>query len=174
MSASLLSTRLCMSSSASILDSPPPRVVRQRMSVEVPGSSPPALRYFGRVVLRRPCSVRSAVGRHADNGVVCSWKVATEALAESWLELCASRASLAMSCVALGVGAPKTHWSKKMRPTPFVAASCAKSLCVDISACSLFPSMANLDFAPRETGDSKRKLPFLHVSLWICVHSLRR
>eukprot|EP00965_Chrysotila_dentata_P258420 6213212-Pleurochrysis_carterae.AAC.3 len=43
-------------------------------------------------------------------------------------ESCASRASLAMSCVALGVDAPKTHWSKKMRPTPFVAASCARSV----------------------------------------------
>eukprot|EP00965_Chrysotila_dentata_P056459 1873464-Pleurochrysis_carterae.AAC.1 len=31
---------------------------------------------------------------------------------------CAIGALPAISCVALGVGAPKTHWSKKMRPTP--------------------------------------------------------
>eukprot|EP00965_Chrysotila_dentata_P053136 1763194-Pleurochrysis_carterae.AAC.1 len=57
-------------------------------------------------------------------------------LQNRWMNLgdrCASRASLAMRCVALGVGAPKTHWSKKMRPTPFVAASCARSLCVGMS-----------------------------------------
>eukprot|EP00965_Chrysotila_dentata_P036241 1207192-Pleurochrysis_carterae.AAC.1 len=65
-----------------------------------------------------------------------------------------------MSCVALGVGAPKTHWSEKMRPTPFVVASCARSVCVDMSACSFFPSTAKREFAPRETGDSNTKLPF--------------
>eukprot|EP00965_Chrysotila_dentata_P139079 4599104-Pleurochrysis_carterae.AAC.1 len=32
--------------------------------------------------------------------------------------MCASNLSLAVSCVAFGVGAPKVHWSKKMRPTP--------------------------------------------------------
>eukprot|EP00965_Chrysotila_dentata_P117564 3884447-Pleurochrysis_carterae.AAC.1 len=61
---------------------------------------------------------------------------------------CAVRASLAISCVAEGVGAPKTQWSKKMRPTPFVAASCARSLCVDMSKCSLFPSIAKRESAP--------------------------
>eukprot|EP00965_Chrysotila_dentata_P036925 1228650-Pleurochrysis_carterae.AAC.1 len=66
-----------------------------------------------------------------------------------------------MSCVALGVDAPKTHWSKKMRSTPVVAASCARSLCVDMSACSFFPSMANREFSLRETGDSKTKSPLL-------------
>eukprot|EP00965_Chrysotila_dentata_P167617 5534944-Pleurochrysis_carterae.AAC.1 len=66
-----------------------------------------------------------------------------------------------MSCVALGVGAPKTHWSKKMRSSPFVAASCFRSLCVDMSACSLFPLMAKREFSPRKTGDSKTKSPLL-------------
>eukprot|EP00965_Chrysotila_dentata_P145677 4811671-Pleurochrysis_carterae.AAC.1 len=45
---------------------------------------------------------------------------------EGWLqklslnlgEICASSSSLAMSCVSFGVGAPKVHWSKKMRPLP--------------------------------------------------------
>eukprot|EP00965_Chrysotila_dentata_P049117 1628982-Pleurochrysis_carterae.AAC.1 len=64
-----------------------------------------------------------------------------------------------MSCVAFGVGAPKTHWSKKMRPTPAVAARRARSVCVDMSACSPLPSMANRDSDPRDTGDSKTKLP---------------
>eukprot|EP00965_Chrysotila_dentata_P145565 4808437-Pleurochrysis_carterae.AAC.1 len=71
------------------------------------------------------------------------------------------RASLAISCVALAVGAPKTHWSKKILPTPFVAASSARSLCVDMSTCSLFPSMAKREFAPRDTGDSNTKSPLL-------------
>eukprot|EP00965_Chrysotila_dentata_P170356 5622997-Pleurochrysis_carterae.AAC.1 len=64
-----------------------------------------------------------------------------------------------MICVVLGVGAPNTHWSKKMRPTPAVAPKRARSSCVDMSACSLLPSTANRESAPRETGDSKIKLP---------------
>eukprot|EP00965_Chrysotila_dentata_P033764 1124022-Pleurochrysis_carterae.AAC.1 len=46
-----------------------------------------------------------------------------------------------------------------MRPTPAVAARRARSSCVDMSTCSLFPSIANGESAPRETGDSKMKLP---------------
>eukprot|EP00965_Chrysotila_dentata_P157144 5191913-Pleurochrysis_carterae.AAC.3 len=64
-----------------------------------------------------------------------------------------------MSCVAFGVGAPTMHWSKKMRPTPAVAARHARSLCDDISACSFLPLMANRELAPRDTGDSSTKLP---------------
>eukprot|EP00965_Chrysotila_dentata_P129199 4270689-Pleurochrysis_carterae.AAC.1 len=48
-----------------------------------------------------------------------------------------------------------------MRPTPCVVAICARSVCVDMSACSLFPLMAKRELAPRETGDSKTKFPFL-------------
>eukprot|EP00965_Chrysotila_dentata_P182643 6031188-Pleurochrysis_carterae.AAC.1 len=77
------------------------------------------------------------------------------------MELYVPRALLAISCVALCVGAPKTHWSKNMRPTPYVAASCARSLCVDMSACSLLPSMAKRESAPRDTGDSNTKSPLL-------------
>eukprot|EP00965_Chrysotila_dentata_P027776 923196-Pleurochrysis_carterae.AAC.1 len=61
--------------------------------------------------------------------------------------------------VVLGVGAPKTHWSKKMRPTPADAARRASSSCVDMSACSFLPSIASRESTPRETGDSKMKLP---------------
>eukprot|EP00965_Chrysotila_dentata_P171920 5673183-Pleurochrysis_carterae.AAC.1 len=64
-----------------------------------------------------------------------------------------------MSWVAFGVGAPNMHWSKKMRPTRVEAARRAKSSYIDISACSLFPSFAKREFAPRDTGDSKMKLP---------------
>eukprot|EP00965_Chrysotila_dentata_P091272 3013823-Pleurochrysis_carterae.AAC.1 len=64
-----------------------------------------------------------------------------------------------MSCVVLIVGAPKVHWLKKMRPTPGVAASCARSSCVDMSACSALPSMASRELAPRDTGDSNTKFP---------------
>eukprot|EP00965_Chrysotila_dentata_P261926 6214409-Pleurochrysis_carterae.AAC.3 len=56
-----------------------------------------------------------------------------------------------MSCVAFGVVAPKTHWSKKMRPTPAVAARRARSVCVDMSACSPLPSMANRESDPPAT-----------------------
>eukprot|EP00965_Chrysotila_dentata_P135865 4491372-Pleurochrysis_carterae.AAC.1 len=74
-----------------------------------------------------------------------------------------------MICVVLSVRAPKTHWSKKMRPTPCVAAERARSSCVDMSACLLLPSIANRDSAPRETGDSKMKLP-----LCLCAASATR
>eukprot|EP00965_Chrysotila_dentata_P022125 732275-Pleurochrysis_carterae.AAC.1 len=74
-------------------------------------------------------------------------------------EICASSSSLAMSCVAFGVGVPKVHWSKKMRPTPDVAASRARSSCMDMSACSDLPSIANGELAPRDTGDSNTKFP---------------
>eukprot|EP00965_Chrysotila_dentata_P148405 4899788-Pleurochrysis_carterae.AAC.1 len=46
-----------------------------------------------------------------------------------------------------------------MRPTPVEAARRAKSLCVDMSACSLLHSIAKRESAPRDTGDSKTKLP---------------
>eukprot|EP00965_Chrysotila_dentata_P028639 951801-Pleurochrysis_carterae.AAC.3 len=70
-------------------------------------------------------------------------------------EMCMSPSLPAMSCVAFGVGAPKMHWSKKMRPTPAVAASRARSSWVDMSASSFLPSMANRELAPRDTaGDS--------------------
>eukprot|EP00965_Chrysotila_dentata_P018346 610430-Pleurochrysis_carterae.AAC.1 len=46
-----------------------------------------------------------------------------------------------------------------MRPTPVEAASRARSSCVDMSACSLLPSIANRESAPRDTGDSKMKFP---------------
>eukprot|EP00965_Chrysotila_dentata_P012605 415908-Pleurochrysis_carterae.AAC.1 len=59
-----------------------------------------------------------------------------------------------MSCVVLGKDAPNVHWSKKMRSTPAVAASRARSECVDMSTCSSFPSIANRDCVPRDTGDS--------------------
>eukprot|EP00965_Chrysotila_dentata_P168154 5553100-Pleurochrysis_carterae.AAC.1 len=46
-----------------------------------------------------------------------------------------------------------------MRPTPAVAARRARSTCVDMSACSLLPLIAKREFAPRDTDDSKTKLP---------------
>eukprot|EP00965_Chrysotila_dentata_P009985 325459-Pleurochrysis_carterae.AAC.1 len=46
-----------------------------------------------------------------------------------------------------------------MRPTPAVAALRARSSCVDMSTCSSSSSIANRESAPRETGDSKMKLP---------------
>eukprot|EP00965_Chrysotila_dentata_P168246 5556013-Pleurochrysis_carterae.AAC.1 len=46
-----------------------------------------------------------------------------------------------------------------MRPTPVDAARRAKSLCVDMSTCSLLPSIAKRESAPRGTGDSNMKLP---------------
>eukprot|EP00965_Chrysotila_dentata_P112708 3724317-Pleurochrysis_carterae.AAC.1 len=46
-----------------------------------------------------------------------------------------------------------------MRPIPFEAARRARSLSVDMSACSLLPSIAKRESAPRDTGDSKIKLP---------------
>eukprot|EP00965_Chrysotila_dentata_P106772 3527086-Pleurochrysis_carterae.AAC.1 len=49
-------------------------------------------------------------------------------------ERCESSSSLAVNWVAFGVGAPKTHWSKEMRPTPAVAARRERSECVDMSA----------------------------------------
>eukprot|EP00965_Chrysotila_dentata_P086914 2868591-Pleurochrysis_carterae.AAC.1 len=61
-------------------------------------------------MLGRLGAVCGAVCRHADNGVVRA------------RGRCESSSSLAMSCVAFGVGAPQKHWSKKMRPTPAVAA----------------------------------------------------
>eukprot|EP00965_Chrysotila_dentata_P185311 6117306-Pleurochrysis_carterae.AAC.1 len=66
---------------------------------------------------------------------------------------------LAMNCVVFGHGAPKVHWSKKMRPTPGIDARRAMSLCVDMSACSALPSMAKRDDRPCDTGDSNMKLP---------------
>eukprot|EP00965_Chrysotila_dentata_P071111 2350054-Pleurochrysis_carterae.AAC.1 len=60
-----------------------------------------------------------------------------------------------MSCDVLGVGAPNTHWSKKMmRPTPSVDASRASASCVDMTRCSPLPSMAKRESEPRDTGDS--------------------
>eukprot|EP00965_Chrysotila_dentata_P026645 883388-Pleurochrysis_carterae.AAC.1 len=59
-----------------------------------------------------------------------------------------------------------------MRSTPFVAASCTRSLCVDMSACSLFPSMAKREFSPLETGDSKTKSPLLSYAA-LAMHALR-
>eukprot|EP00965_Chrysotila_dentata_P168421 5561413-Pleurochrysis_carterae.AAC.1 len=50
------------------------------------------------------------------------------------------------------------HWLKKMRPTPVDAARRARS-CVDMSACSLLPSIAKRESAPRDTGDLKMKFP---------------
>eukprot|EP00965_Chrysotila_dentata_P149954 4952294-Pleurochrysis_carterae.AAC.1 len=43
-----------------------------------------------------------------------------------------------------------------MRPVPLVAASCAGSSCVDMSTCSLFPSIAKRECAPRDTGAAIR------------------
>eukprot|EP00965_Chrysotila_dentata_P074049 2446184-Pleurochrysis_carterae.AAC.2 len=74
-------------------------------------------------------------------------------------ERCVSDSPLAMSYVAFGAGAPKTHWSKKMGPTPAVAARRMRSSCVDMSACSFLPSMAKRELTPRDTGNSNTKLP---------------
>eukprot|EP00965_Chrysotila_dentata_P235008 6200498-Pleurochrysis_carterae.AAC.4 len=46
-----------------------------------------------------------------------------------------------------------------MRPTPVEAARRGRSSCVDMSACSLLPSIAKQKSAPRDTGDSKMKFP---------------
>eukprot|EP00965_Chrysotila_dentata_P151731 5014349-Pleurochrysis_carterae.AAC.1 len=64
-----------------------------------------------------------------------------------------------MSCVVFGDGAPRVHWSKKMRPTPAIDAMRIMSSCVDMSTCSALPSMAKPEDRPRDTGDSKTKLP---------------
>eukprot|EP00965_Chrysotila_dentata_P254162 6211781-Pleurochrysis_carterae.AAC.1 len=74
--------------------------------------------------------------------------------------MCSSNSSLAISCVAFGVCAPKMHCSKKMRPTLAIAASRTRSSCVEMSSCSFLPSMANRELAPRDTGDSSTKFPF--------------
>eukprot|EP00965_Chrysotila_dentata_P134693 4455346-Pleurochrysis_carterae.AAC.1 len=78
-------------------------------------------------------------------------------------EIFASSSLLAMSCVVFGVGARKVHWSKKMRPTPGVAASRARSSCVDMSACSDLPSIASRELPPRDTGDSNTKFPLIRM-----------
>eukprot|EP00965_Chrysotila_dentata_P066343 2196470-Pleurochrysis_carterae.AAC.1 len=54
-----------------------------------------------------------------------------------------------------------------MRATPFDAASCVRSSCVDMSACSLFPSMAKRESAPRDTGDSKTKSPLFSGAAFV-------
>eukprot|EP00965_Chrysotila_dentata_P111598 3689740-Pleurochrysis_carterae.AAC.1 len=46
-----------------------------------------------------------------------------------------------------------------MRSTPAVAASRARSKCVDMSTCSPFPSIANRDCFPLDTGNSNVKCP---------------
>eukprot|EP00965_Chrysotila_dentata_P011645 381293-Pleurochrysis_carterae.AAC.1 len=58
---------------------------------------------------------------------------------------CWSSSRSAMSCVVLGEDATNVHLSKKMRSTPAVAASRARSESVDMSTCSPFPSIANRD-----------------------------
>eukprot|EP00965_Chrysotila_dentata_P179004 5911192-Pleurochrysis_carterae.AAC.1 len=64
-----------------------------------------------------------------------------------------------MSCVILGDDAPNVHWSKKMRSTPTAAAGRARSRYVDMSTRSSFPSIANRECLPRDTGDSNAKCP---------------
>eukprot|EP00965_Chrysotila_dentata_P035614 1185208-Pleurochrysis_carterae.AAC.1 len=46
-----------------------------------------------------------------------------------------------------------------MRQTPAIDARRVMSSCFDMSTCSALPSMAKREDRPRDTGDSKMKLP---------------
>eukprot|EP00965_Chrysotila_dentata_P080975 2672768-Pleurochrysis_carterae.AAC.1 len=53
-----------------------------------------------------------------------------------------------------------------MRSTPVIDARRAMSSCVDMSTCSALPWMARREDCPRDTGDSKMKLP---PCLWAAI-----
>eukprot|EP00965_Chrysotila_dentata_P154384 5101915-Pleurochrysis_carterae.AAC.3 len=53
-----------------------------------------------------------------------------------------------------------------MRPTPAINSRCVMSSCVDMSTCSALTLMAKREDRPRDTGDSKMKLP---PYLWAAI-----
>eukprot|EP00965_Chrysotila_dentata_P225194 6194616-Pleurochrysis_carterae.AAC.1 len=76
-----------------------------------------------------------------------------------------------MSCVVFGDGAPKVHWSKKMRPTPAIDARRVMSSCIDMSTCSALPSMRSARIARVIRATQKRSCRPVCVRLMLHVRS---